>query len=288
LTDRTLGPESQQLETCQLIEILAWSITDYEHSSYLPTGPILDVMAELTAAVMVNPEFRCHEFRCFSKILVLPRNFEACHWSAVQARQYFDLARPWTYGIPSERDSGPERLLTILHFMVVIKDVKDDDIKNVVDLCISLDVRTSFFRHSTQLFPQTLASQNRPSGWDVVYSTRLIIRLESLLKRLEDHSQFGVLMRVGNLIMNVISYNIHDSVITALINQIHQREVDYGDPWSQVRVDNHLPDYLLLIHEVKYWVAQQIPLPDDDDNISVVSSVPSANRLDESTEGARD
>jgi hypothetical protein len=272
MTERTLGPESQQLEICQLIEILAWSITDYEHSSDMPTGHILDVITELTAAVTVNPEFRCRKFRCFSKILALPRNFEACHWSPIQPRLYLNLAWPsrlLTDRIPSERHSNPEHLLTILHLMVVIQD----NIENVVAFCHRLDDHTPFFRHMTQLFPQTLARQNRPSGWDVVYSTCLIIRLESLLKRLADHPELWTLMAVENLIMNVTSYNIHDSVITALINQIHQREKDYRFPWSQVYHD--LPDYVLLIHEVKYWVAQQIPLPDDDDNTSVVSSVPS-------------
>jgi hypothetical protein len=266
LTEHTPGPESQQLEICQLIEILAWSITDYEHSSELPMGHILDVTAELTAAVMANPHFRCHRFRCFSKILAFPRNFEACHWSTVQARQYFDLAWPGMYQIPSERDSGPERLLTILHLLVVIKDC---DIKNIAALCNHLDRHTPFFTHMThwQLLSQTLTSRNS-SGWDVVYSTRLIIRLKSLLKRLADHSL--ALIQVGNLVRNVVSYNIHDSIITALM---HQQEVGSSD-LSQVSLrDIDLPDHLLLIHEVKYWVAQRIPLPDDEDNISIVSSI---------------
>jgi hypothetical protein len=185
LTERTLGPESQQLETGQLIEILAWSITDYEHSSDLPRGHILDVIIELTAAMMVNPEFRCRKFRCFSKILTLPRNFETCHWSTVQARQYFDLTRSGMHRNPSVQDSDSERLLTILHLMAVIKDY---DIGDIAALCDHLNDYTPFFSQTTQLLPQTLARQNRPSGWNVVHSTCLIIRLESLLKRLEDHS----------------------------------------------------------------------------------------------------
>ena len=35
---------------------------------------------------------------------------------------------------------------------------------------------------------------------------------------------------------------------------------------------DRLHDYLSLIHEVKYWVAQRIPLPDDANNDSVVPS----------------
>jgi hypothetical protein len=218
-------------------------------------------MTQLTAIVLVNSEFECHRFRFFSKVLALPRNFEACHWSIVQARQYFELAWPKTFSlwhrIPSEPDNDPERLLTILHALVIVKDC---DIEDIAVLCQDIAYHTPFFTHMTQFIPQTLARGDRLTGWDAVHSTCLIIRLESLLKRLAD--DWPVLLRVGNLIGNVISYSVHDTVITALMNQIHQREVGHLRRWP-VPQDNVLDDYLSIIHEVKYWVAQRIPLPDD-------------------------
>jgi hypothetical protein len=277
LVECIVGPQSQQLEICQLIEVLAWSITEYKHSLELPTSHILEIMTELAAVVLVNPEFECLRFRFFSKLLALPRNFEACHWSVIQARQYFDLAWPQTFSlwhrIPSEPDNDPERLLAILHVLVVIKDC---DIEDIAVLCNEIARRTPFFTHITQLLPETLAREGRLSGWDAVHSTRLIIRLEALLKRLAD--DWPVLLRVGNLIGNVISYSIQDTAITGLMNQIHQREVGHLRRWP-VRPDNVLGDYLSIINEVKYWVAQRIPLPDDANR--------NQNRISQTTDSER-
>jgi hypothetical protein len=260
-----LGSQSRQLEICQLIEVLAWCITDYEYSSDLPTGHILEVIIELTAAVLVNREFKCHRFRCFYKFLALPRNFEACSWSASDATQYVTLAWGRTQyalaggrGIPIYK-SQAEDLLTILHILVMTQIC---DMNDVVVLLKEVDKKIRFFRGDIiRRDPPLILDVNM---WDVIYSTRLIIRLELLLWRLADLDvpsvvETPVLENIGKLILDIISCNIDDQVVTAVVSRM--RLYDYG-----LGAHNALPNYLLLIHEVKHWLAQRIPLPDDADN----------------------